>query len=176
MTIIYFDILTTLLFFSFVFYVERKGIMAGRSNNPNFQKLNTLFFRNQWLYVLPYFYSITFLTDLETFLSLKSKAIQLVYFFVLMIIQVLIFLKIQPQSVFSYGWAVKENLQKIQNRFSKKPPKDGTDEDFEAILVQRRSVSINLQEVLFLLNSFILPILFIVTNSFYFTKIIAYFF
>jgi hypothetical protein len=175
MTIIYVDVITTLLFFIFIFYIERKGVVHKNPNNLNFQQLNVLVWNNPWLYVLPYFYSITFLTDLETFLSLKSNAIQLIYFFVLMIIQAIIFLRMQTQSVFSYSWMVKEKIQKMYYRYSTKRFKDVTDEDYEKTLAQKRATKISIHEVSFLLNSFIFPLVFILTNSFYLTKIISFF-
>lgn len=176
MTIIYFDLISTFLFFSLIFYVERAGIVSQHSPNPTLQQLNSLVYRNAWLFVLPYFYSITFLTDLETYFLVKSKAIQIIYFFLLIIFQVIIFLRIQPQSVLSYGWSVKEKMQKIHQRFAKKSVNDATNEQDENLLVQKRAIVINIQEVDFLLNSFTFPLLFMLTNSFYLTKIISYFF
>ena len=176
MTILYFDLITTLLFFLFIFYFVRKGINLQQISALYHQKIDQLIHQNYWLYVLPYFYSITFLSDFETYLHLKTQPIQLVYFFLLLIIQFLLFLKIQPLGVWNYGLLLRENLQKGHSKFMKSPDKDATDLQMEAFLQRKGETDFGLCELTFLLNSFVFPAIFILTNSFYFTKIISFIF
>ena len=176
MTILYFDLITTFLFFLFIFYFVRKGINLQRISALYHQKIDSLIHQNYWLYVLPYFYSITFLSDFETYLHLKTQPIQLVYFFTLLIVQVVLFLKIQSLGVWNYGLLLKENLQKGHSKFMKNPEKDATDLQMEAFLQRKGETDFGLSELTFLLNSFGFPAIFILTNSFYFTKIISFIF
>ena len=176
MTILYFDLITTLLFFLFIFYFVRKGIKLQRISALYHQKIDPLIHQNYWLFVLPYFYSITFLSDFETYLHLKTQPIQLVYFFLLLIIQVILFLKIQSFGVWNYSLLLKENLQKGHWKFIKNPAKDATDLQMEEFLQRKCETHFGLSELTFLLNSFVFPAIFILTNSFYFTKIISFIF
>ena len=176
MTILYFDLITTFLFFIFIFYFVRKGINLQGITALYHQKIDQLIHQNHWLYVLPYFYSITFLSDFETYLHLKTQPIQLVYFFLLLIIQFLLFLKIQPLGVWNYGLLLRENLQKGHSKFMKSPDKDATDLQMEAFLQRKGETDFGLSELTFLLNSFVFPAIFILTNAFYLTKIISFIF
>ena len=176
MTILYFDLITTFLFFIFIFYFVRKGINLQGITALYHQKIDPLIHQNYWLFVLPYFYSITFLSDFETYLHLKTQPIQLIYFFTLLIVQVIIFLKIQPIGVWNYSLLLRENLQKGHSKFMKNPVKDATDLQREAFFQRKGETHFGLSELTFLLNCFVFPAIFILTNSFYFTKIISFIF
>ena len=176
MTILYFDLITTGLFFSFIFYFVKRGINLQQISALYHQKIDPLIHQNYWWFVLPYFYSITFLSDFETYLHLKTQPIQLVYFLLLLIIQVILFLKIQPLGVWNYGLLLRENLQKGHSKFMKNPDKDATDLQREEFLQRKGETHFELSELTFLLNCFVFPAIFILTNSFYFTKIISFIF
>ena len=176
MTILYFDLITTGLFFIFIFYFVRKGINLQQISALYHQKIDSLIHQNYWWFVLPYFYSITFLSDFETYLHLKTQPIQLVYFYLLLIIQFLLFLKIQPLGVWNYGLLLRENLQKGHSKFMKSPAKDATNFQKEEFLQKKDETHFGLGELTFSLNYFVFPAIFILTNSFYFTKIISFIF
>jgi hypothetical protein len=175
MTLIYLDFITTLFFFLFVGYLERFGILR-RNSEPSvqIQKINELFYRNVWLYVLPYFYGITLISDLENFFTIKAFANQIFYFFLILLIQLLIFLRLQPLSVWVYVLSLKENLQKFHFKFFKRNIHANKVVDDSAIDFPRieANVKVGLNELRFLLNAVCFPFLFIITNAFVFTKLI----
>ena len=179
MTLIYLDLITTLFFFLFVGYLERFGILR-RNSVPSvqIQKINKLFYRNVWLYVLPYFYGITLINDLENFFTIKAFANQVFYFFLILLIQLLIFLRLQPLSVWVYVLSLKENWQKFQLKFFKRNLHAHKIVDDSAIDFLRieGNVKFGLNELRFLLNAVFFPFFFILTNAYILTKLIFFIF
>lgn len=179
MTLIYLDLITTILFFLFIGYLERFGILKRYSlPSVQIQKINQLFYRNVWLYVLPYFYGITLISDLETFFTIKAFANQIFYFFLILLIQLMLFLWLQPLSVWVYILSLKENLQKFHVKFFKRNL--GADNVVDDTVIDssrvKGNVHIGLNELRFLLNAFCFPFLFILTNAYFFTKLIFFIF
>lgn len=175
MIIIYFDLFTTCFFFLLICYVVSSGINKKQETANHFiHKLNLLVYQNHWLYVLPYFYAITLLTDLENFFVIKTQAVQIIYFFSLIAIQILIFLKNQPLSILSYGITIKKSLQKFHLKFVKLTPKNANQEQIELFLKNKEAAVIHFMDIFFVLNSFILPLIFVITNSFFITKSIFF--
>jgi hypothetical protein len=179
MTLIYIDLSTTLFFFLFVGYLERFGVLKRHSMpSVQIQKINELFYRNVWLYVLPYFYGITLISDLENFFTIKAFANQIFYFFLILLIQLLIFLRLQPLSVWVYVLCLKENLQKFQLKFFKRNRSPNRFMDDSAIDFPRieGNVKFGLNELRFLLNAVFFPFFFILTNAYILTKLIFFIF
>jgi hypothetical protein len=173
MTLIYLDLFTTLLFFLFIGYMVRKGIVKNQAAvRPQMQQLNQLLYRNAWLFVLPYFYTITLISDLENFLAIRSFANQILYFFLLVFLQILIFLKIQSLPIWVYVLRLKEYLPQFYRKFFKVNTDKAGIELENNLTDDKRPIRFGIKELGFLLNSFALPLLFLLTNSYFFTKII----
>ncbi|MEY4541001.1 MAG: hypothetical protein RLZZ306_2758 [Bacteroidota bacterium] len=173
MTAIYLDLITTILYFMFTGYFLWKGIPVTKvASHFQIQKLNQLVYRNYWLFVLPFFYSITLISNLENYLSVKSFANQIVYFFLILLIQILIFLKIQPLPILVYVLRLKDYSQQFHRKFFKvNTDKEGN--ELENNLKDRTvNTPFGINQVSFLLNSFAMPLLLILTNSYFSTKII----
>jgi hypothetical protein len=179
MTLIYLDLITTFLFFLFVGYLERFGILK-RYSMPSvqIQKINQLFYRNVWLYVLPYFYGITLISDLESFFTIKAFANQIFYFFLILFVQLMLFLWLQPLSVWVYILSLKENLQKFHVKFFKLNRSLNGFVDDSSVDSSRvkDTIHIGLNELRFLLNAVCFPLLFILTNAYILTKLIFFIF
>ncbi len=114
MHLIYLDLLTTVLFFGFIGYLERFGMIGKNKVSPILiQKVNQLIYHNLWLYVLPYFYSITLMSDLENFFGLTYYANQIWYFLLILLVQMVVFMKIQPVGTLVYFLKLRDIWQKI---------------------------------------------------------------
>jgi hypothetical protein len=173
MTSIYLDLITTLLFFLFIGYFVKKGIP--KTQAPSYlqiQKLNQLVYQNYWLFVLPFFYSITLISDLENYLSVKSFANQIVSFFLLIFFQILIFLRVQPLPFWIFVVRLKDYLPQFYLKFFKVNPDNDDNESENNLKNRKRSMTFGVNELGFLLNSFALPLLFMLTNSYFITKIL----
>lgn len=172
MTSIYLDLIATTLFFLFIGYLIRNGIPKTHMlSHLSIQKLNQLVYRNYWLLVLPFFYSITLISDLENYLKIKPFAIQIVSFFLLILFQILIFLRIQPLPFWIYLVRLKDYLSQFYLKFFT-VHLDSEDNKAENNLKDiKRNISFGINEISFLVNSFAMPALFILTNSYFLTKL-----
>jgi hypothetical protein len=171
MTIIYLDLFTNLIFLLLVGYLVKNGLPNIQvDSSPYLLKFNHLIQRNYWLYALPYFYAISLVNDFESLFSLKSYANQILYFLLFIIIHLLILLRIQRRSVFEYGLLLKISLGKFRLKFFKiNQQKEMNEKEFRK---EEINVKMSFIELDFLMNSFGLPLLFALTNSYIITKII----
>jgi hypothetical protein len=89
-----------------------------------------------------------------------------------MLIQILIFLKIQPLPILVYVLRLKGYSQQFHRKFFKvNTDKEGN--ELENNLKDRTvNTPFGINQVSFLLNSFAMPLLLILTNSYFSTKII----
>jgi hypothetical protein len=171
MTILYFDLFTSALFFLMTLHTIKRGIIYKRSvTEVSVHKINLLIQHNYWWLVLPYFYSINLISDLESLFNVKSFAFQIVIFLSLLLGQVLFFLKKQPLAIWKYFTFLRQNLQKIHVKFFQTLPKIYSDEQKNELLTSKKNTSLNSLEITFILNSFAFPILLFIANSYFFTK------
>jgi hypothetical protein len=173
MTILYFDLFTSMLFFSITFYVVKRGIGNKISISAvSVHKINQLIHLNYWWFVLPYFYTINIVSDLESLFNVKSYSLQILIFLGLLLSQITFFLKKQPLLLWEYITVLRKNLQKVHVKFFTTLPKIHSDEQKEDLLNRKKNTSIKSSEITFLLNSFTFPVLFFTANSYFFTKFI----
>lgn len=171
MTIIYLDLFTNLIFLSVIGYFVKGGLPNLRLNSPPYlQKFNRLVHRNYWLYALPYFYAISLINDFETLFGIKSYAVQILYFLLFMGIHLLILLQIQRRSIVEYGFLLKNSLGKFRRKFFKADQEKRM--NVAALPFEEENIKIAFIELDFLMNSFGLPLLFVLTNSYFLTKIL----
>lgn len=177
MITIYLDLFTSVLFFVFIGYFERRGLPKSQTNTSiHFQKINQFIYHNRLLYVLPYFYSITLISDFENLLGLKTYAIQIVYFLLFMVIQLFTFLWLQSYSVVIYFILLKNVWLKFRLKFFKSSQHSVANDENDAKQNVQENTQISFDEFDLLLNSFALPSFLILTNSYFFTKIIFFIF
>ncbi len=177
MLVFYIDIITTLCFLAFIAFLERRGIIRdGKTeSSPLTQKLNQLIHKNAWLYVLPYFYAITLLNDLETVYGIKPFFGQILYFLIAFIVQGLIWLRIQKVSTATFFKQLRFVMQKLHLKYFSIPTKNATDEQKEELIQEKASAHFTFLEIRFLLNSCTLPTIFIISNSYFFAKLFSIF-
>ena len=173
MTIIYLDLFTNLMFLLLIGYFVKNGLPNVQVDSSLYlQKFNRLIRRNYWLYALPYFYAIGLMNDFESLFSLKSYAVQILYFLLFMGIHLLVLLRIQRRSIIEYGLLLKISLEKFRLKFFKRnQQKDINETKFRK---EEINVKMSFIELDFLINSFGLPLLFILTNSYFITKILFF--
>jgi hypothetical protein len=171
MTNLYLDFFTNLIFLLLVGYLVKYGLpQIHGDSSPYLLKFNQLIQRNYWLFALPYFYAISLMNDLESLFSLKSYAIQLVYFLVFIIIHGLILLRTQNRSVIDYFLLLKSSMGKFRLKFfNANQPKEMNREGLPMV---NQALKITFLELDFLMNSFGLPLLFALTNAYFITKIL----
>ncbi|MEA5402785.1 hypothetical protein VB776_07660 [Arcicella sp. DC2W] len=177
MTIFYIDLSTTLCFLAFIAFLERRGIIKDEMKFPSplAQKLNLLIYNNNRLYVLPYFYAITLLNDLETIYGIKPLFGQILYFVIAFILQGLIGLSRHKMILVAFYKQLRFVLLKLHLKYFKIPSKNASDEQKEKLLQEKASTHFTFLEIYFLLNSCTLPVLFIISNSYFFAKLFSYF-
>jgi hypothetical protein len=173
MTILYFDLFTSMLFFSITFYVVKRGIGNKRGIRAvSVHKINQLIHLNYWWFALPYFYMINVVGDLESLFNVKSFALQVFIFLGLLLSQIMFFLKKQPLFLWEYINVLRKILQKVNVKFFTLLPKIHSDAQKEDLLSRKKNTNIKSSEITFLLNSFTFPMLFFIANSYFFTKFI----
>lgn len=171
MTIIYLDLFTNLLFLLLMGYLVKNGLPNIQVDSlPYLLKFNQLIQRNYWLYTLPYFYAISLVNDFESLFSLKSYANQILYFLLFIAVHLLILLRIQNRSIFKYFLLLKNSLGKFRLKFfnvNQRKEMNGKE-----LIMENQPIKITFIEIDFLMNSFGFPLLFALTNSYFFTKIL----
>ncbi|MEA5259566.1 hypothetical protein VB264_17340 [Arcicella aquatica] len=177
MLVFYIDFITSLCFLAFIAFLERRGIVSNemKYSSQFAQKFNLLIYRNARLYVLPYFYAITLLNNLETVYGIKPFVGQILYFLIAFILQGLIWLRIQKVTTVTFYKQLRFVMQKLHLKYFSIPTKNATDEQKEKLLQEKSSTHFTFQEIHFLLNSCTLPVLFIISNSYFFAKLFSYF-
>lgn len=171
MTIIYLDLFTNLIFLLLVGYLVKNGLPNIHvDSSPYLLKFNRLIQRNYWLYVLPYFYAISLVNDFESLFSLKSYANQILYFLLFIAIHLFILLRIQKRTIFNYALLLKNSWGKFRLKFFKITQEKALNEG--EFPIKKIDLKITFLELDFLMNSFGLPLLFALTNSYFITKIL----
>jgi hypothetical protein len=154
MTIIYLDLFTNLIFLLLVGYLVKNGLPKVHvDSSPYLLKFNQLIQRNYWLYALPYFYAISLMNDIESLFSIKSYAIQIMYFLLFTGIHLLILLLLQNHSVIEYGSLLRTSLGKFRLKFfnvNQQKEMNG-----EGLLIKNQPLKITFLELDFLMNSFL---------------------
>ncbi|MEA5402967.1 hypothetical protein VB776_08580 [Arcicella sp. DC2W] len=173
----YIDLITTLCFLAFITFLERRGIVTNemKYSSQLVLKFNLLIYRNNRLYVLPYFYAITLLNDLETVYVMKPHFGQILYFTIAFILQGMLWLRMQKGTVTTFYKELKFILRKLHLKYFNIPTKNATDEQKEKLLQEKASTHFTFQEIRFLLNSCALPVLFIISNAYFLAKLFSYF-
>jgi len=171
------DLITTLCFLAFIAFLERMGIIrhGKTASSPFVQKINQLIHKNTGLYILPYFYAITLLNDIETVYGIKPFFGQILYFLIAFFLQGLIWLSRHKMTFVGFYKQLKFVLLKLHLKYFKIPSKNASDEQKEKLLQEKASTHFTFLEICFLLNSCTLPVLFIISNSYFFAKLFSYF-
>lgn len=177
MLVFYIDLMTTLCFLAFIAFLERRGIIrhGKTASSPFVQKINQLIHKNTGLYVLPYFYAITLLNDIETLYGIKPFFGQILYFLIAFFLQGLIWLNRHKMTFVGFYKQLRFVLLKLHLKYFKIPSKNASDEQKEEFLQKKASTHFTFLEICFLLNSCTLPVLFIISNSYFFAKLFSYF-
>jgi hypothetical protein len=172
MTNLYLDLFTNLIFLLLVGYLVKYGLPKVQvDSSPYLLKFNQLIQRNYWLYALPYFYAISLVNDIESLFGLKSYAIQILYFLLFIVIHLMIMLKIQKLTIFNYVLLLKSSSGKFRLKFLKvNQEKELNEGEFP---IKKIDFKMSFIETDFLINSFALPLLFALTNSYFITKILS---
>ncbi|MEA5461640.1 hypothetical protein VB796_21410 [Arcicella sp. LKC2W] len=165
--------LTVSIFFLAVFLVERKGVLSGIPTNHLQGRMNQYLYHNKWLYVLPYFYGIGIVGGWELETGRIVPTSQIVGFVLFILFQVCGLIYKQSQSPFEYVINLKIIFSKIHWQFFKTPPVNAEEEQKEAFITKKKAIRISFHEAVFFLNAFVLPLLFIIANAYFLTKIIS---